>query len=187
MKFDIYNKDTWEDVPVVSKVDNRAVGAIGQKIGELRSLREKLIGSNCDKSNLDYKLATELNDRVHEQMNIKIIYADDAYHTALKDIDYILNAWTNVNERSYSWRNLISYFERLKPFLESKNVKSLLEIIVKGNDAWEVYVDVEKDAIRLRESNAKLREENSKLRGMFSSHEDTTDEWDLRADYLGSD
>lgn len=176
-KFDLFNPTTWHAAPVdvEALITNKAVGAIGQKVNELRELKERLLRANKQQKNSDYDIVTALknsNPDAYECMGIRIAYPADAIGTLMTDIDFILNAWNRKrqDERRQIWRSLVPVFERIKPYLDGNRgdyydrrqgqeaLEAVCTIKVEGNPAWDVYLAEVKRNLQANELISHLTE-----------------------------
>lgn len=156
MKFDIYNRQTWNDTEVVdaeTRLANRAVGAMGQKIPELRKLKVKLEEKVC-KTNKAYDVATSLeinNPKAFKLMEVKYTYPDQT--RMITAINTILNYWSKSDTqltKQAGWRHMVSYFDVLKPLLTATDHQSKTDRLVEdysttkvsGNAAWDAFLTV---------------------------------------------
>lgn len=168
MKFDLFNESTWlhhthqqiEDI-----ITNKALGAIGQKIHEMRMLRERLTSGIKDliksKEESDaYIIASELmksNPEAAKLMGVEIVYDKIEVANIIQIIDKTLEFWKDTEARRYRWRELLPDLKQLEPYLPSKHAvsyyghdmqKSLAALAgpkVTGNKAWECYLNAERD------------------------------------------
>jgi hypothetical protein len=173
MKFNIFDQTTWQAAQpslkvVEEQITNKALGAIGQKIYELRQLKEKIeiVFKTGRPSTDSYRIATELLDHssaAAKQMQIEIIYTHVECARVIDNINKVLEAWKDNEARKHSWRNLIPLLKELEPYLTGsgrphfynrsidEKVKELIEVKVKGNEAWEVYLASERRAASYKE------------------------------------
>jgi hypothetical protein len=182
--FNIFDKSTW--APEVPKdinqiITNRALGAIGQKIGELRTLEDNLKKHHvAPVDNVEYTFAKELLDHspeIAKIMEVRVHYPDDAIAHALNDIAFIMERWSDVSRRRSSWQELIPVFTRLKPFLDTDvytpPLETRLQIKVSGNAAWDLYLRKSKH-LQVAEDNLNLyRKERHEIAKRLKEEDDS--------------
>ena len=149
MKFDIFDERTWElpqEDPYI-KIRNKALGAMGQKISQLRLLKNALHDQH--KFGKTYEYAERLkaaNPAAYQIMQVSYVFPDAEIADLMKTIDSILDAWSDVKSREENWKSIIPYFKKLQPFLDNNyytmksTVDKILEVKVVGNAAWDVYL-----------------------------------------------
>lgn len=157
MKFDIFDKSTWDDrLPVdhETHITNRAVGAIGNTMGKIAALKKK-IQAHPSLDHEEYKIAMHLlalNPNAFNIMQVRIELPDKKIQSLLAAITALEAIWSDDKNRRQNWRMTIHFFEELKPYLEdtdtyyvrapaAKNCETACNPIVTGNEAWKVYLN----------------------------------------------
>jgi hypothetical protein len=167
MKFDIFNESTWTaatQLEIEDRITNKALGAIGQKIHEMRMLRERLTSGireliKSKEESEAYIIASELlqsNPEAAKEMNVEISYDKVEVKNIIQIIDKTLEFWKDTEARRYRWRELLPELKQLEPYLPSKNgafsyyhrdmqesLAALAGPKVTGNKAWECYLNAE--------------------------------------------
>lgn len=156
-KFNLFDESTWRTAVVVDiekSITNKAVGAIGQIVHELRKIKQTLTTApKYDQE--DYVIARALKDinpEAYNIMQIEIIYSDEKVSDIIRDIDFIIDSWQDKEWRESNWKQLLPALNRLAPFLQKPQygrshyspLTKLVNITVKGNAAWVAYRDIEK-------------------------------------------
>jgi hypothetical protein len=154
MKFDIFDDSTWKlDVIDQERVlTNKAIGSIGQLIGEIKELKSKIEKAIYANDNKEFSIAKQLKAKypdAYTQMAIECAYPDNETKNMIDLIDQVLSFWKDVQGREQNWRSMAPSLEKLKPFLKedyynnvAKNIDNLASIKVIGNDAWKAYLDM---------------------------------------------
>lgn len=163
MTFDLFNESTWHSVVSVAdlekRIRNKALGHIGQMISEIRSLRAALQQGTDLASNVDFAAAEYVRNfspAAFEQMQIQIIYPNDDMANLIRTIDEVLDFWKDKKVREYNWKSILPKLKDLKPYLKDKgqfalydrsaeNLRTLINVKVKGNEAWNLYIKTYRD------------------------------------------
>jgi len=163
-KFDVFNSSTWvlEEQSLEEKLANKAQGAIGQKLNELRALKEKIekLLKNKEKSE-DWQIASELldtNKAAFDIMQISFEFPDKKIGMIFTIIAKIEEIWKDQIGRKYQWRKVVELMAPLQPYLEDKSyyhtaeaaLQFITSVQVSGNSAWEAYLSVAKDEKKYR-------------------------------------
>lgn len=167
MKFDIFDKSSWTTTPLENpekKLLDKALGAIGQKIHELKLLQEKIRKKVSLEDQIDYQIAinvAENNFEAAKQMEIKIEFPDVQIANVIDKVNWIIEAWKDKNNRASRWQELANKLQELQPYLDkdmrpyiddhAKYTNNLLSVKVHGNEAWHIYLEARKCEIELRE------------------------------------
>ena len=157
-KFNIYDETTWAHsilFDLEGAIKNKAMGAIGQKIGIIREVKDKienyLASSDAfdNKDNDRYIIARHLMSHNMEAaivMDIAIHYKNQKIATLMNNIDTVLTFWKDTVSREINWKLILPYLKELKPFIDESNsfdidesLKTYCAPVVTGNEAWEEY------------------------------------------------
>lgn len=183
-KFDVFNSHTWDDVPVLTPretlIANRAVGAIGQKIHELKDIYRILDGVSQKESSPDYVIAERLrlsNPEAYKIMDVGLEYSSAKvfHHRAI--INSIFQIWgtpigfhhrsssdeiaSMPSTRASNWRRVALLLNDIKDVYDEyhKNPRNFLDkmngvssVKVSGNAAWKVYLSSALDNKKLSSS-----------------------------------
>lgn len=158
MKFNLFDESTWRPSVVVDAekaIANKAMGAIGQTVSELRFLKQKLQEDLQLSDDDDYVIARQLkneNPEAFALMQVEIQHSDGQVAEIIKDIDFILDSWADKEGRESNWKNLLPALKRLQPYLNTRNnylhhphnINEVRQITVKGNAAWTVFLATRK-------------------------------------------
>lgn len=160
-KFNLYDQNTWETSinDMATKIRNKAIGSIGQKISLVRELQGKIKNLiNGDQGeDTDFAIAEHLrlnNPAAYQQMKIEIELPHDEVKRILDLTSDILNAWKDTEGRGGIWKSLIPKLQELEPFFESscwdrlageRKVNELVSVKVSGNEAWQCYIGIAKN------------------------------------------
>jgi hypothetical protein len=168
MKINIFDKRTW----VVEAVDqgkllrNKVLGSIGQKIPDLKGLKNKIEkGLKDQKITLDYFIAESLrqnNPVAFSIMEIKYEFSDYKVKSVIDNINTILDAWPDKTYREENWEKMADLLIPLEPYLKTERyslytsmgnhdseILKLVNITVSGNMAWEAYLSAQKQTDNL--------------------------------------
>lgn len=158
-KFNIYDETTWAHsilFDLEGAIKNKAMGAISQKIGVIRELKDKLesylASSNVfdNENNEAYTIARHLiasNKEAAKIMEIIIHYPNEKIANLISNIDNILFFWKDDTvSRELNWKLVLPYLKELRPFIDNDYTfttdecfKNLCDCKVTGNEAWEEY------------------------------------------------
>lgn len=162
MKFNLFDESTWAtatQLEIEDRITNKALGAIGQKIHEMRQLRETLTSKireliKSKEESEAYVIASELmksDPEAAKLMDVEIVYDKIEVANIIQIIDKTLEFWKDTEVRRYKWRELLPDLKKLEPYLPNKNgffgpyenLESLAGPKVTGNKAWECYLGAE--------------------------------------------
>lgn len=191
-KFDLFNKNTWvvENIDPEVAMFNKASGNIGQKISELKNLKQTLKNS-IEKSNdsFEYKFAEELRENhpeVYKTMNVVITYSNVEVQKKIEKIDHIVKLWGDVEGRKYTWRNIAELMQDFQDYLKADYyaspysfaktrdavVADLCTVKVTGNKIWDLFLEMKKNIKSHIEIQNRLYAENQKLRPVEDEDDD---------------
>jgi hypothetical protein len=169
-KFNIYDESSWSAsaTPTQKDIDNRAIGAIGNRIGEIYALKRKL--ENPSLNNEDYNIAEELrkfNKTAYDLMEISYKFPDAEVAKLLSITIQIENIWKNYEQKWLRWREVLPLIKEIEPYLRSYRnatiiddaMKDLTKTQVLGNEAWAVYLSSVKRANMLSDSYTRVKDE----------------------------
>jgi len=161
-KFDIFNEDTWqpEAVSIETAIRNKALGAIGQMVHQLRMLKTKLEDLNKLSNNEAYQIAENIRLRcpdVYKLMDIKVVHSGGKIAEALQNVNKVLEFWKDTESRAANWRSLLPILQQLKPYLDTSNrwdyekvFQELIDTTVTGNAAWDLHLVIAKQVTEYR-------------------------------------
>lgn len=147
-KFNIFNESTWTPVlkeeNIEATITRKALGSIGQLVGEMRLVKSKLQMFHEKEKEADFLIAQDLfneNPEAFKLMEVVIKYPDNLIGDVLRDIDFITTVWANKTEREKNWRGLLPAIKRLEPYLHNSNPTMYYDFKteISGNAAWDVY------------------------------------------------
>lgn len=154
MAINILDPKTWtvSDVDQTELIKRKVLGAMGNKIGELKHFRNTL--NNCvSTGNPDYGAAIYLRDNNPEAfkiMEVSFVYPDNDQKASLIDkLDQILKIWSDVPNRFVNAEKISSLISEVENHLPKDAFgkyihRSTIEIKVSGNAAWELYLNLRK-------------------------------------------
>jgi hypothetical protein len=178
-KFDIFNPNSFVIAAFdpEEKLRNSAMGAIGNRIRDLKDLKKKIEdrAQTNGEVNSEYQIAENLKERnlsAYKIMEIFYELSDEKVEKTFNSINKILTIWADKENRTSNWRQILSLFKDLEPYFKNKHsfydttdskINELVSIKVFGNEAWKVYLRSCQQVESLRKQNQKIREGYNEL------------------------
>jgi hypothetical protein len=204
-RLDIFDQHTWKAQISNEQemLQNKVIGAIGQKIGELRSLKQKIKSAvhKENKENEDYLIADvlmEKNSAAYNLMDIKIDFNGDKtflkLNLIIETINSILNKWKDVANRKFNYLAVIEMLRVVKPYMENSgewnrrpdiSVTELITPKISGNACWDLYLATQKQATYWYDNWKKLNEKCSALADTSDDDPDSSPESYPESDSVG--
>lgn len=148
-KFDLFNVDSWYSTKTIANMQNSVMGAMGNKIGEIKSLKSKLercIETPIAANSTAYDLALTLTDEETSLLNVQIHYPTDEIFQAIKACDDILMLWNkNKGHREMiKIKELVPLLKAIEPYMKEYSdfygrtgFENLTKITITGNSIWD--------------------------------------------------
>lgn len=146
-KFDLFNVDSWYMTKTIANMQNIVMGAMGNKIGEIKLLKTKLqrcIETPIAANSAAYDLALTLTDEETSLLNVQIHYPTDDIFQAIKACDDILMLWNkNKGHREMiKIKELVPLLKAIEPYMKEcggffGRPGNLTKITITGNSIWD--------------------------------------------------
>lgn len=176
-KIDLFNKNTW----IYSEQDNinKLSGAIGQKIGELRRIRQEIVPPS--KENYEYDIASSLPEIVQKQFGLS--FKEPNHQDFIDVTDKVISFW-HQNNSGESRKNAIpiaiEMLTKIKSYFDAyyaDGIKDVCEVQVTGNEAWNHYIKYRKAYdTSVDEHRAVTKKMEAALRALNSDDNDNDDD-----------